>query len=183
MWITRNASAVKMGDALREIEGISDRACAIVTSALVEDHLTNVLRASFHQDEVILREMFSGIGPLASFSSKIKMGFMIGIFSKSAYRNLQVLRKIRNMFAHEADSVSFDTPPIRDLALNLDLHTFYNIDVKRRHPLTDALHNLTLLDDIKPKLDTPKYRYIATCRLFLAHFTVIPPTEPPNPLV
>ncbi len=179
MWISQN----RLNEAISEIEGISDRAGAIVAAALVEDHLATLLRHSFQQDERILREMFAGTGPLATFSAKAKMSYMIGILSKRAYENLDYVRQIRNKFAHEGSGVTFETQPIRDWAMNLDLHTFYHLDVKRRHPITDALHNLNLLNDIREKLNTPKYRYIATCRIFLAHFTVVVPQEPPVPLV
>jgi len=182
MWISQKGHFGIMNEAINEIEGISDRAGAIVAAALVEDHLAILLRHSFHQDEQILREMFDGTAPLVSFSAKVKMAFMIGIISKRAYKNLEYIRKIRNMFAHEASGVTFETAPICDWAMNLDLHTYYNLEVKFDHPITDALRNLNLLDDIRDKLDTPKYRYIATCRIFLAHFTVLAPLTPPKPV-
>lgn len=172
-----------MNQAISEVEGISDRAGAIVASALVEDHLTTVVKKSLHQDDQTIREMFDGTGPLAAFSTKIKMAFLIGILSKRACGNLRYIRRIRNEFAHRPSGMTYDTQPICDLALNLDLHTFFQMDIKLKHPITDALHELRLLDDIREKIDTPKYRFIGTCRLFLAHFTVIHPYEPPEPLI
>jgi DNA-binding MltR family transcriptional regulator len=40
--------------------------------------------------------------------------FALGLISEKTYRDLQILREIRNEFAHFSESVSFDTPSVRD---------------------------------------------------------------------
>jgi DNA-binding MltR family transcriptional regulator len=115
MWISQSEHGPNMGDLLKEVEGISDRAGAIVLSALVEDHLITLLKASLHQEEVIIKEMFNGTGPLAAFSTKIKLAFLIGLISEKALKNLDYIRKIRNAFAHNYSVSSFDSSPVREL--------------------------------------------------------------------
>jgi len=59
--------------------------------------------------------MFSGYGPLASFSSKIDMAYSFGLITKSEAEDLHIIRKIRNECAHSIDTViDFSKSPVVD---------------------------------------------------------------------
>jgi len=89
-------------EAISEIEASnSDRAAVIVASAFLEDHLTRVLQARMHENEKISREMFRASGPLGNFGTKIDLGFMIGVYGEKVRRELQIVKEIRNEFAHK----------------------------------------------------------------------------------
>jgi len=47
-------------------------------------------------------------GPLANFSSKIDMAFRLGLISGKFTRDLHIVRKIRNYFAHDIYGCSFE---------------------------------------------------------------------------
>jgi DNA-binding MltR family transcriptional regulator len=102
MWIHQSSPGT-ISAAFKEMQGNSDRAAGIVASAIVEDHLTTALKSRFHYDEPMIRELFKGIGPLAPFSTKIKLAFLIGLLSARACKDLQTVRRIRNDFAHKLD--------------------------------------------------------------------------------
>jgi DNA-binding MltR family transcriptional regulator len=46
--------------------------------------------------------LFDGYGPLSTFSAKIDMAFAFSILDEDLYADLQVIRQVRNMFAHPA---------------------------------------------------------------------------------
>ena len=96
----------------------SARAAAIVGAVLVEESLTNLLKSRLNRDQGILDDVFRPSGPMGTFSTKIKMGFLMGLYSPETRRELDTIREIRNEFAHNM-ARSFDVQRIRDLANNL----------------------------------------------------------------
>lgn len=47
------------------------------------------------------KELFSGYGPLSTLSSKIVLSYRLGLISNYEYKTIQIIRKIRNLFAHD----------------------------------------------------------------------------------
>jgi hypothetical protein len=45
--------------------------------------------------------LFDGFGPLASFASKIEIGFALNLFGEEARLDLLLINKIRNTLAHQ----------------------------------------------------------------------------------
>jgi hypothetical protein len=69
-------------DSLREE---NDRTVAIVGSSLLEARLEEKLKAQFRTDsskdnKKILADMFQGLGPLSSFSAKIRLGYLLRLY-------------------------------------------------------------------------------------------------------
>ena len=61
----------------------SDRGAALIVAAWVDDALTEmVVNHLVRDDAVIIEEMFRPMGPLGSFSSKIRLAYLIGNISK-----------------------------------------------------------------------------------------------------
>lgn len=88
----------------------SCRSCVIVAAAYLDivlrDLLSFFLSAPHNKDED--KELFSGFGPLSSFNSRILISSRLGLISDYEYRALQVVRKIRNSFAHNLSVDSLD---------------------------------------------------------------------------
>ncbi|OHB97800.1 MAG: hypothetical protein A2W74_07800 [Planctomycetes bacterium RIFCSPLOWO2_12_38_17] len=108
-------------DALREIvefrtvlTGESDRGCALMATAYLEASLDKVISTFLVEDERVQKDVFSNKGFLETFSSKIDFAYLLGLITKSMHRDLHLLRKIRNEFAHNLTNLSFDSPAIRD---------------------------------------------------------------------
>jgi DNA-binding MltR family transcriptional regulator len=57
--------------------------------------------------------------PLGTLSARILMAFGLRLIEESEYRNLQILRKIRNHFAHDLQA-SFEDKRVIDLCRQLD---------------------------------------------------------------
>lgn len=81
----------------------SDRSCVIVAAAYIDELLGYLFRCflSSPSSEKEDKELFTGYGPLSSFSSKILLSYRLGLISNYEFKTLQIIRKIRNLFAHD----------------------------------------------------------------------------------
>jgi DNA-binding MltR family transcriptional regulator len=90
----------------------SDRGCGLFATAYIDKALSDLLFVSLVSAKEIERDLFEGTAPLGSFSARIKMGYYLGLISSSCRRDLDILRKIRNDFAHDPDIMSFEEPAV-----------------------------------------------------------------------
>ncbi len=92
----------------------SDRGCVIVCAALLEDDLEKLLRAHCQQDANVVKHfvdpLFRVYAPFSTFSAKIQVSYAMGLIRKQTHTTLDLIRRVRNDFAHERKSVSFQTP-------------------------------------------------------------------------
>lgn len=97
---------------LNAYSGADDRSCAILFGSYLEsetiDSITRVAVHSEHMDKKLIR----GAGPLSSFSARIDLLFAFGLVEENVFKDLHLIRKIRNKFAHEIDIHTFGTEPI-----------------------------------------------------------------------
>jgi DNA-binding MltR family transcriptional regulator len=91
----------------------SDRGCLIFGAALLEDELELVLRAHCRKEPKIIKKvvapLFRGYAPFSTFSAKIQASYALGLISERLYKVLDLIRKLRNDFAHEKAAVSFQS--------------------------------------------------------------------------
>lgn len=90
----------------------TDRGCALFAAAYLDNALSDLLYCTLAYDKKIETDLFTGTAPLSSFSSRIKLAFYLGKISKVEKRDMELVRKVRNEFAHSADNISFETPKI-----------------------------------------------------------------------
>ena len=96
-----------------ELEKESDRGCALVAAAYLENEITVLLkRFLVKQSKKAAIELFDFNGPIGTFSSKIKLSFALGLISKELQSSLDVIRKIRNDFAHLHEPLDFSIDTI-----------------------------------------------------------------------
>ena len=92
----------------------TDRGSALIAAAWVDDALEVYLRASFRPDKKIANEILRPDGPLGSFSARIKSAYLLGIIEPTAFRDLEIVRAIRNDFAHVRQRIRFTDPSIKE---------------------------------------------------------------------
>lgn len=103
----------------KEIETASDRACAIVCAAFLDDLMQELLLEFLCDDSNTQNnKLFNQNGPLATFSSKIFLAYRLGLIGRYEYDCLNLIRRIRNNFAHDLSIDSFECESIRELLSN-----------------------------------------------------------------
>ena len=104
---------------LREVSETNDRAAAITAAAVVDDLLHLLLRGSMLKDDKTVGELLDVDS--FTFSIRIDLCYSFGLISELERRDLHIVRKIRNDFAHSWTPVSFDDPGTRDRCRSLNL--------------------------------------------------------------
>lgn len=90
----------------------SDRAAAIIAASFLEDSLRFLLeRRCVQLSKREYSELFDR-GPLSSFEAMIKIGFAFDFYRNLVRDDLDIIRQIRNAFAHAMVPLSFDTPQV-----------------------------------------------------------------------
>jgi Mannitol repressor len=95
----------------------SDRACAVLGAALLDARLENLYnrRLQCYKDELL-----SSSGPIGAFSARIRIARALAWISTDVQYDLDVIRSIRNEFAHNFDhELSFADQSIADKCRNL----------------------------------------------------------------
>lgn len=105
-------SALEVLDA--EFAGASDRAAVIVSAAVLDEVLKELLSAVMEPDAVAASDIFSPSQAMGSFGARVKLAHVLGLIHESEKRQLGLLARIRNDFAHLASDLSFATPSVAD---------------------------------------------------------------------
>lgn len=130
----------------------SDRGSVLMAAAFIEDKITQLLETYMVQNKTIQKKIFDGNGALATFSSKIDISFLLGLIPKNIYNDLGILRKLRNDFAHNAKSITFQTDYIKDKCNTLQVVSKVALrDDTRAYFLRSMT---TILTCINMKMDT-----------------------------
>jgi DNA-binding MltR family transcriptional regulator len=87
-----------------------DRGIAISLPAIIDNRLASILALVMRDDKKLLSELLNG--PLGNFGTKINLVYMLGIVKEDVYRDLRVIHKIRNEFAHKVEIKQLDQHPI-----------------------------------------------------------------------
>lgn len=94
----------------------SERATAILAAAWIDHLLERKLAQLLSRGNAKARaQLFAASGPFAAFAAKITAAFCAGWLDADVHHDLQVIRKIRNSFAHQIHGLSMESPPIRRL--------------------------------------------------------------------
>jgi DNA-binding MltR family transcriptional regulator len=96
----------------------SDRGCVIFGAAILEDDLEGLLREFFRKDKdsvtQVVNPLFRTYAPLSTFSAKTDVAYALRLVSRTTKRKLDIVRRLRNDFAHEPGPLTFDAPEFQD---------------------------------------------------------------------
>lgn len=113
---------------VKTLDKESDRGVALTCAAYVDDRLKALLQNSFVDERKVIERLLDGLGPLATFSSKIDTVFLLGMMTEDDHRGIHLIRKIRNKFAHYHMPRNFNDPDLsaqcRELGKSLPLLPF-----------------------------------------------------------
>ncbi len=117
-----------------------DRSCALLGAAYICNCLEILILELFAHKDVAKKTLIRGMNPLATFSAKTKITFCANIIPKEIYDDINLIRKIRNKFAHELHGINFNTSPVKDWANELKFPTRY-IGTTGEHTVESVLKN------------------------------------------
>jgi DNA-binding MltR family transcriptional regulator len=93
-----------------EMDSMPDRAAAIMLAVRVELYLqTSIMRILKRQDGDTEKILIETDGPMVTFYSKICLSYALGIIDETELHNLNIVRAVRNAFAHANRPISFTT--------------------------------------------------------------------------
>ena len=90
----------------------TDRGCALMAAAYLDDQLECLLRRTLVDDNTAIDDLLRSAGALGSFSARIELCYALGLLPGQARRDLHLIRKIRNDFGHVAKPLAFEEPGI-----------------------------------------------------------------------
>jgi DNA-binding MltR family transcriptional regulator len=131
----------------------TDRGCAMIVAALLDDKLAQLLRTCMIQDAKYGEEIasfFRGSEPLGSFSSRIKLAHYLNLISRQVRQDLDIIRKIRNDFGHKLEFEDFNTPSIKARCMNLQ-HDLMEENQNPREKFINAANVLIVFIDFASK--------------------------------
>lgn len=104
---------------LESLHEHDDRSVVLNMAAFAEDTLELLLLAYLREPKHA-KDLVNGFNaPLGTFSARIKATLVLGLIRKDSYQTLEILRKIRNKFAHDWEGVSLDREDVRSLIAQL----------------------------------------------------------------
>jgi DNA-binding MltR family transcriptional regulator len=97
----------------------SERGAALTAAAFLDQRLLEVLQAFLVDAEEVENLLEGQDAPLGSFSSRISACFCLGLIDESEFRDINIIRRIRNEFGHKWVGVTFQSQKVIDLCMNL----------------------------------------------------------------
>jgi hypothetical protein len=108
-----------LGEFLQQAPAWIDRgqaATVLKSVAVYENVLQQCLEACMRPLSAKMRaRLFNGYGPISSLAAKSDIAYAFRLLSDADYADLQIIRKVRNEFAHAQDILGFEKPQIEAL--------------------------------------------------------------------
>jgi DNA-binding MltR family transcriptional regulator len=104
----------------------TDRGCALMAAEYLSAQLAELLQAHFVDDAKACKAALEDAnGPVSTFSSRIEFTYLLGFIGPVARRELHLIRKIRNEFAHEYKPLAFENEAIAARCRELRAYTMF----------------------------------------------------------
>ncbi len=132
-----------------EIITAADRIVGLLAPIIVDNRLTAANKARWTDAPTsvgtIFGDLFRDGGELGDFGTRIKVGFAMGLYGEKGFKDLRLISKIRNEFAHQMTVNSFTDQPVIDYIKALQLAYDY--------PAYDKGGDGKVVDDISKSPD------------------------------
>ncbi len=104
-----------------ELQRETDRGLPLVSAALIDEKLLETLLSFFCEERAGAAErlLMDPNAPLGTFSARIESCYALGLIDEHEYREITLVRKIRNLFAHSRHGLSFNDERIVGLCTSL----------------------------------------------------------------
>lgn len=121
----RTIPRAEMARHAREIVGTRSRSSngrgtALICGSLLEHNLEAAIRDKLVDlTNTEYKALFRGEAPLRTFSAKIKIGYALGLYGPVGRKQIELIKDIRNAFAHTLVPMNFTTKQVRDACMHL----------------------------------------------------------------
>lgn len=99
----------ELGKFLNSFNKESDRGAALLAASIIDEWLSQILESYLLKDKVSKELLFGFNAPLGTFSARAKAAFSLGLIEKKEYKEINIIRKIRNEFGHKWDGIDFNS--------------------------------------------------------------------------
>lgn len=108
----------------RRLSEQDERAMVLSLAAFLEEALGRLLLAYLRNCKAT-RDLVEGFNaPLGTLSSRIKAAYSFGLATEEQYKDMEILRKIRNLFAHDWQGVTIERNDVAAMIGQLSGFTF-----------------------------------------------------------
>jgi hypothetical protein len=141
-----------------ELYGANDRASAVLFGSIAESALTVLLKATLRPNlnSGATKALFGPEGPLGTFSSKTALAFAMGPLGPISRGDLDLIRLLRNEFAHSKKHFGFEQPQVAAVCKHLKTPELPGFFIPHGYLL--AVPGKESIDKL-----VPKTRYVASC--------------------
>ncbi len=108
-----------------ELYSASDRAAAVLLASLLERSLETLLRTVMRPNGI--NDIFDYNGPCGGFSTKTQMAYALSLIGKKTRHDLNLVRVLRNGFAHSRRPMKFTAPAVQRMCARLLFPDFPNV--------------------------------------------------------
>jgi mannitol operon repressor len=108
---------------LKEFQSETDRGAALVGAALIDTRLERLLCSHLAVADIAKDLVVGNNAPLGTFSARIKMSYALGLITELEFAEVEIIRKIRNEFAHALHGLTFENQKLSALCRNLKANT------------------------------------------------------------
>lgn len=140
-------------DFIEQFKNESDRASVILVASILDEGLRKLLLSFFVPLPNSQDSLFdNATSPLANFSSKIDLAYRIGLISRKLARDLHIVRKIRNTFAHDIYNCDFTNGAVKsrvdEIAKSMKVWTERIHDVERDDKLLEGTKGVFIFTSV-----------------------------------
>ena len=119
----------------------SDRGAAILAGSFAEHALAQYLKFRI-RDKEVAKKLFNGMGPLSSFYQCISIAYAFDLITTEKYNDFDIIRDVRNHFAHHPLDTTFNTEEVKKLCEKLSM---FKHTSPEQHPKPGNRHRVTYL--------------------------------------
>lgn len=103
---------------MADIQETNDLGTALIAMAFLDNILMSLLKGYFINNTKKVNQLLKD-GPLETFYSRIMICYCLGLINEEQRYDLDIIRRIRNKFAHTFETITFDEILIKDLIKSL----------------------------------------------------------------
>jgi mannitol operon repressor len=97
----------------------SERGAVLTAAAFLDQRLLEVLQAFLIDIDETSNLLEGQNAPLGSFASRISACHCLGLIDEIEFKDINLVRRIRNEFSHKWIGVTFRSQKVKDLCMNL----------------------------------------------------------------